>query len=128
MILAIRSDSPTATLVLLKDGEVDRLEWEAGRQLSKELLSKILQMLKKQQNSWSDLEGVVVFAGPGSFTGLRIGITVANTLAYSLSVPVAAGRGQNWVEDGLRALKAARSGHFVLPEYGSEPNISRPKK
>jgi tRNA threonylcarbamoyladenosine biosynthesis protein TsaB len=126
MILAIRTDSPETTLALIKDGqEVKRDQWESGRQLSNELLSHIRELVEAE---WTKLEGVVVFAGPGSFTGLRIGITVANTLAYSLNIPVAAGRGDDWIDSGIEALAYAKTGVSVMPEYGAEANITKPKK
>jgi tRNA threonylcarbamoyladenosine biosynthesis protein TsaB len=39
-----------------------------------------------------DIEGVVCFKGPGSFTGLRIGLTVGNALAYAQNIPVVASK------------------------------------
>lgn len=67
---------------------VERKKFAAGRKLSEKLLPKIDNLLKKNKVELQDLVGIKVNPGPGSFTGTRIGVTVANALAFSLSVPV----------------------------------------
>lgn len=128
MILAIRSDKPEAELYLY-DGDrcIDKQLWQAHRQLSDTLLEKIEQLLKRNNATAKNIKGVVVFKGPGSFTGLRIGTTVANTLAYSLDLPIVATTGKDWVKAGLAEISRANS-RPVLPEYGAEAHITKPRK
>lgn len=130
MILAIRTDSEMAELQLLNvDGlGVKQKSWHAGRNLSKDLLSQILALLSSVKADFADLKGVVVYEGPGSFTGLRIGISVANALGYSLNVPITGATGQNWVKQSIAKLANAKPGQFVVPKYGAEPNITKPRK
>lgn len=131
MILAIRSDTARAVLVLCnqKDGkETARIEPELGRSMAKDILSRLEELLTKQNAAWTDMSGIVVFRGPGSFTGLRIGITVANALAYSLSIPVVGTSGEGWLEDGVEELKLQHNDRIVLPLYGSEAHITKPRK
>ncbi len=75
---------------------------------------------------------MVVFKGPGSFTGLRIGISVANALAYGLQIPIASAKGDDWLEKGIKKLGAENpptSGvKMVVPEYGRPPHTTTPKK
>ncbi len=52
------------------------------------ILSLIEELLKMQQLNLNDITQLQVNTGPGSFTGLRVGITVANTLGMLLCVPV----------------------------------------
>lgn len=130
MILAIRTDSDQAHLVLCQNRrELERHSWIAGRQLSATLLDEIRKLLGRHQANWSDLDGVIVYQGPGSFTGLRIGATVANSIAYSVGCLIVGTSGENWLEQGLSQIKKAcpdaKSGQ-VIPEYGAEPNISKP--
>ena len=75
-----------------------------------------------------DITGIVVFRGPGSFTGLRIGVTVANSLAYSRNVPIVGELGEDWAKKGISRIFAGESDDVVMPEYGGEANITAPRK
>lgn len=55
---------------------------------SEKLLPAIHSILERNQKTISDLSAIVVGQGPGSFTGLRIGITTANALSFALKIPV----------------------------------------
>ncbi|HKX72519.1 MAG TPA: tRNA (adenosine(37)-N6)-threonylcarbamoyltransferase complex dimerization subunit type 1 TsaB [Candidatus Saccharimonadales bacterium] len=130
MILVLRTETKGAYVGLFNgNAEVSKYEWLADRQLAKDLLRVIRDELKKASISWNDLTGVVVFKGPGSFTGLRIGITVANTLAYSLDIPVVGTNGDDeWLALGLDRLEKKENDRIVLPFYGAEAHITAPRK
>lgn len=129
MFLTLRTDNPEAE-VGLYDGEkqLSYYTWLADRKLAKELLDVIRGELKKQNAEWKDVTGVVAYQGPGSFTGLRIGLTVANTIAYGQDVPIVAAQGENWIATGTKRLVAGETDRMVLPHYGAEANITMPKK
>lgn len=129
MVLTLRTDSPDAE-VGLYDGtkQLSYYTWRADRQLAKDLLKVVHEQLQKQKADWPDVTGVIVFEGPGSFTGLRIGITVANAIAYGQSVPVIAGRGDDWLKAGLARVQSGENDRLVMPQYGSEAHITLPKK
>ncbi len=130
-VLTIRTDKPEAEVgVYASDGQqLSYYTWLAHRELSSTLLGVIRDELAKQQATFKDIGGVVVFKGPGSFTGLRIGITVANTLAYGLDVPIIGVTDeQQWLERGLERLNADQNDQLVLPEYGAEAHITQQKK
>src|ERR1700690_3954414 len=97
LILTIKTDQPDAELALY-DGEkqLTSLTWPAHRQLAETIHQQIRQVLTEQNKTLQDLQGLAVFAGPGSFTGLRIGISVANALADSLQIPIVSGHGESW--------------------------------
>lgn len=130
MILAIRTDSMTAYLGILDDTgfELNHYTWEAGRQLSVQLPSKIDQLLAEAQSSFNHLTAVIVYQGPGSFTGLRIGITIANTIAHEQKIPIVGSTGDDWLAAGIDKLKTAVIGTIITPEYGGEANITKPRK
>lgn len=129
MILTIRTDKPEAEIGLYDSkGQVAYETWQAHRELSDTILINITNLLANQQRKLPDLTGIVVFKGPGSFTGLRIGMSVANTLAYGLSIPVVAETGEQWVAKGLKRLQTGDNDQPALPEYGGEPNITKPRK
>jgi len=84
----------TATAVCsvgLTDGEVvlSEVSEEAGRRHSVVLVGMIEQVLMDAGYSRGQLEGVAVSAGPGSFTGLRIGMGLAKGICVSLDIPIA---------------------------------------
>ena len=128
MILLLDTSTYTCRLTLI-DGEA-RVDdaWEANRDLAKGLLGYLEQQLQAQQKSWRDLTGLVAFKGPGSFTGLRIGLTVMNTLADSLNIPIVGAMGEAWQKKGLARLRQGENDQLVLPEYGAEAHITTPRK
>lgn len=130
LLLTIRTDKPEAEIGLFEGAEQKAYEvWHAHRELSVTLLSKISDLLASQQKTLQDLEGIVGYAGPGSFTGLRIGLTVANTFAYSLDIPIVAISGEDdWIQKGVARLEAGEGDALALPEYGALPNITIQKK
>jgi tRNA threonylcarbamoyladenosine biosynthesis protein TsaB len=129
LILTIRSDAPQAKLGLFEDSTpLGKEEWLADRTLADGIHLKIEGLLKSHGKDWADINGIVCFAGPGSFTGLRIGLSVANALAYGLSANIVATQGKDWVKLGIKKLLAGKNDRIVLPHYGSLPHISSLKK
>lgn len=129
IVLTIRTDKPESEVGLFSDGQKLEYEsWQAHRTLSQSIHKKIEDLLKSQKLDWHEIKGVICYKGPGSFTGLRIGIAVANTLAGSLNVPIVGQSGKNWIEAGLKALKSNLNDTQVLPEYGSPAHVTLPKK
>lgn len=110
MKLYLDTSSPK-TILKLDDKQY---EWESGRSLARDLHKYIHEKLVENNADWRDISEIIFFAGPGSFTGLRIGATVVNTLAQDLNVPLYNHRGER-VE-------------IILPEYGRPANITPPKK
>ena len=105
-------DCSTPTTILELDDQ--RYEWASRRDLARDLLKFIHDKLIENHADWQDLTELHYFVGPGSFTGLRIGASVINTLGDQLNIPIYNQRGE----------KIA----LALPEYGREANITPPKK
>ncbi len=129
MILALQTTDATTRLWLFRANNVPvepLVVWESGRQLADELLGEITQLLKVQKQSLASLEGMIIYSGPGSFTSLRIGHTVANALADSLNIPVVGAAGAHWLAEGTEQLASTKPGVPALPIYGAEANITRP--
>jgi tRNA threonylcarbamoyladenosine biosynthesis protein TsaB len=129
LILTIRTDKPEAEIGLF-DGksELAYVKWEAHRQLAETLHAKIRDLLKTQTKDWSDIQAVVCFKGPGSFTGLRIGITVGNAIAANLTVPIVGAAGKDWAQEGIAKLLENKGQKIVVPDYGREAHITQQKK
>ena len=128
-ILALRTDRPEAELYLyVDDKKLAEFKWEAHLKLAETLNSKIEEILNKSSISYEDLEGIAVFKGPGSFTGLRVGMSVANALAYGLDQPIVAASGDDWQLAAIKKLLAGQNDRVAAPEYGAAVNITKPKK
>lgn len=130
MILTIRTDNPDAELGLFADDgeQLVYKKWQAHRKLAETLHLQIASNLQFISKKVSDLTGVIVYQGPGSFTGLRIGLSVANALAYSSSIPIVAVSGDTWLEDGIKQVVSTKPGKYVVPLYGADVRVTKPKK
>ena len=129
LILSIRTDKPEAEIGLFEgDKQLAYKTWPAHRELSHTIHIEIEQLLEKQQKTWRNMQGLICFQGPGSFTGLRIGLTVGNTLAYGLHIPIVAEQGDDWLARGRARLRAGKHDPLALPAYGAAARITLPKK
>lgn len=128
MILCLDTSTPICGLTFIDGDWHYETTWESGRGLAKGILEFLESQLASQQKTWQDVTGLVVFQGPGSFTGLRIGITVMNSLAYARDLPIVGTTGDDWKTVGLQKLAQNQNDKIVLPEYGGEANITKPRK
>lgn len=65
-----------------------RFESLAKEEKSQRLLPFIVEVMKKEKKDFKDIKEIEVNTGPGSFMGLRVGVSVANALGWALGVPV----------------------------------------
>lgn len=126
-ILALRTDKPQAELYLYANSQqLAAIKWQAHRELAETIHKKIGKLL--QGSSLLSIEGIVCFKGPGSFTGLRIGLSVANALAYAQEIPIVARRGEKWTEKGIKDLLAGKNDKIAIPYYSRPAATSTTKK
>ena len=91
LILTIESCTETSTLGLVRDGVVlGEVAFPSRHTLARRLLPRLAWMLEECGLTKGDLEGIAVSQGPGSFTGVRIGLAAAKTLARELALPLVA--------------------------------------
>ena len=124
MIILLDTSTATCFLTVVDDEARQDFEWQAGRTLARGLLK----FLEEKTGDLYDISGIGVMKGPGSFTGLRIGLTVANTLADSLNIPIVGATGEDWRETALEKLRAGENEKIVMPEYGAVAHITAPRK
>lgn len=105
-------DTSTPKTVLKLDGKT--YEWESGHDLAENILAFIRDKLAENNATWQDLSEITFMSGPGSFTGLRIGASVVNTLASESDIPLYDHHGEKH--------------KIILPDYGRGANITAPKK
>ena len=87
--LLLDSSNKYLSVGLAKDGKViDKIFYEAWQRQSEMMVTEVGNILKRNNVENKDVDGVVVGVGPGSYTGVRIGVTIAKTIAYALKVKV----------------------------------------
>ena len=128
MILLLDTSTPVCKLVLVDGDWHYSDEWQADRQLAKGLLRYLQEQLTKHNKTFRDIAGIGVMKGPGSFTGLRIGLTVLNTIADAEQIPIVGETGDDWQSKALAKLQAGSDEKIVLPLYDREANITKPRK
>ena len=85
--LALHTSTPELGLAISNFDTINRYQtWDLGRDLSGQLHAILQGFLAPQR--WQDLGFVVVCTGPGGFTGTRIGVATARTLAQQLDIPL----------------------------------------
>ena len=89
MQLAIDTSTDTASLALVQDGEVlAELTWRCGQNHTTQLLPHLSHLLNQTKLSLQSASCIIVAKGPGSYNGLRVGISTAKGLAFSLGIPI----------------------------------------
>ena len=111
MILAINSASEKVSIAIYQPGKIEsEVSWESYRTQSREILPEIDKLFKKNNCALCDLTCIYVNSGPGSFTGLRVGISIANSIGYSLNIPVYGIKNKN---SGAGALELVKRKHNI---------------
>ncbi len=87
--LALDTSTAALTIALMRDGQViAERSTEAERNHSLRLLPDVQELLSAHGRKAADLSGIAVGHGPGSYTGIRVAVTAAKTLAWSLKLPL----------------------------------------
>lgn len=98
--------------------------WVKGKR--PDLFSEIILLIKPQ-----DIEGIIVYQGPGPFTGIRVAIAIANALSFALDVPIAGIKNISdpdvLLKEGLFVLRK-KSKKLITPFYNKPPNVTKPKE
>lgn len=121
MILIIDTTSRFVIKLGLASDKIDWFKFETEKQ-SEELLIKLDQVLNEKNLKLSQITAILVNIGPGSFTGARVGVTVANTLSWNLNIPILGYRDGkiNAALDKLKSIKLTKFEKYVLPYYGEK--------
>lgn len=86
--LFIDTHSETLRMAIVLDGNVVLEEKESNRSHSEIAIPTLESVLNKANIILEEIDEIIVVNGPGSFTGVRIGVTIAKTIAYSLNKPI----------------------------------------
>ncbi|WP_019593025.1 tRNA (adenosine(37)-N6)-threonylcarbamoyltransferase complex dimerization subunit type 1 TsaB [Thioalkalivibrio sp. ALM2T] len=87
-LIALETASEQCSAALYLDGEIHCVRERAARRHGELILGQIEQLLREADVPRSSLDGVAVGRGPGAFTGVRLGLGVAQGIAFALDRPV----------------------------------------
>jgi len=109
MLLKIDTTNREEVIVELVDKKTGRKSRLVKKQQmgSQALLPLIVKILKANKKDFKDLTAIEVNVGPGSFTGTRVGVSVANALGFALNLPV----------NGSPRVGAGKKGKIAVPVY-----------
>ena len=121
-------DSATATLVvaIVIDNEIKYIfNQKTGKDMSSIIMPKIKEAFDASEISPKDLDKIFVVTGPGSFTGIRVGLTVIKTMAWALKIPVVPVSSLEVIASGTPdenniALIDARRGYVFAGGYNNK--------
>jgi tRNA threonylcarbamoyl adenosine modification protein YeaZ len=89
MQLAVDTSTDYACLAILNRGEIlAEFTWRCGQNHTVELYPRLNFLLEKTGQDLKDADCIFVARGPGSFNGLRVGVSAAKGLAFSLGIPI----------------------------------------
>jgi tRNA threonylcarbamoyladenosine biosynthesis protein TsaB len=128
VIILLDTSTPVCRLTLIDGQQQFDSEWQADRDLARGLLIYLNDQMAAHDWTWGDISGIGVYQGPGSFTGLRIGLTVMNTIAAAQQIAVVGANGYQWSQTAVERLRSGENDRIVLPIYGSEAHITSPRK
>ena len=89
MQLAMDTSTDTASLALVQEGKIlAELTWRCQQNHTTQLLPNLQHLLDQTGASLQSISSIIVARGPGSYNGLRVGISTAKGLAFSLEIPI----------------------------------------
>nr|MBC7612905.1 tRNA (adenosine(37)-N6)-threonylcarbamoyltransferase complex dimerization subunit type 1 TsaB [Pseudopedobacter sp.] len=112
LILQIETATQTCSVALAKDGVVLDFIERTERNIHASVITLFIdELMKKNNYQFSDLNAIAISMGPGSYTGLRIGVSTAKGLCYALDIPLIA----------INTLEAMSSG-FLSNHFSVNPD------
>lgn len=103
LILSLETATKSCSVALAKDGQLLACQEEVSDKYShsEQLTLFVEQVLQSQNVAFADLDAIAVSKGPGSYTGLRIGVSTAKGLCYGLNKPLIAISTLEAMADGM---------------------------
>jgi tRNA threonylcarbamoyl adenosine modification protein YeaZ len=123
VIVALTTSSPRAGVALFReDGTViGGLGLPADMAASGACLKMLRELLDRHALNLGDATLFAADLGPGSFTGVKVGITLAKTWAYALGVPVAGVPSFDLIDPNGTVVMPSKRGEFFVRRVGSDP-------
>jgi len=91
LILCIETATPVCSVALIRNGKIFSHKESSKKNSHSEVVTLFIDEILKENNlNYTDLNAIAVSKGPGSYTGLRIGVSTAKGLCYALDIPLIA--------------------------------------
>jgi tRNA threonylcarbamoyl adenosine modification protein YeaZ len=119
------------TVAFVSGSDVKHITQPIGFDERDDLLRYIDRLVKRFQVPVHRISSIIVVRGPGSFTAIRVGVTVANGLGQALALPVYGIKKMDSISIADVVKKAKRTqivSRPILPFYDRAPNITKPKR
>lgn len=133
-LLAIETTAQVATVALWRDGEVTRYSADDTKKHAETVLPLVERLLAETGETLSAMDYFAVDIGPGSFTGVRIGVCIANAFGYAMQKPVIGCNALETLREALRGVSEpvctmidARNGNAYAALYEGENVLLEPK-
>lgn len=127
--LLLDSSNKYLAVGLAKDKKViDSIFYDAWQRQSELMVTEIDNILKRNNVTKEELDAIVAGVGPGSYTGVRIGVTIAKTIAYALKIKIYAKSSLSLLKSGdtpTICLFNARSGRSYFAVYKGNEIIEK---
>ena len=123
-ILAIDTSTAFASVCLFARGVVSEATWRTGKNHTVQVAARIDELLRETGLAPADLTGIAVAIGPGSFSGVRVGVSLAKAIAHALGAPLVgiptlevAAREFAWFPGSIRPLIDGGRGQVATALY-----------
>lgn len=131
MYLFVNTSNDETHIGILSDAGTfaDEVRWNGGQNQSEELLTYVDELLLRHKLSPKKLTGIIVVIGPGSYTGLRVGVASANALALAFNLGVL-GITTDQIGNLIKIVKefSSKARKIASPHYINPPHITKPKE
>lgn len=120
--LVISTSSPQVAVAILDRATVlAHSEEHAPRQAEAALFGALQRTFEEAGTSLTEIQGIVADVGPGSFTGVRVGVTVVKTLAWSQGMKVAGIPSFELIAEGAVAVPSRREMYLLRDKAAGSP-------
>ena len=129
--LILDSANKELGVAIAKDNEIiDEIKYDAWQKQSELMIPEIEKIFKRNSISPKDINEILVSQGPGSYTGVRIALTIAKVYAYALNLPIYAFSSLNILENPEKTsicLINAKGNRSYFAVYDKEKAIEEDK-
>lgn len=116
MILAINTSGITNEAILYDGSSFHQISWKGGSS-SNSLISQVESILSKGDYQISQIKDIIIYPGPGSYTGIRLGFVFCGALEFSQGSHVFMAESQDLKEEIRKLLNGHKFEKNILPIY-----------